>query len=137
MRETLFHCQQPSLRGTSKPELIRKARRIYHQYEKRTKRQPYVRSAYFAGSKVFLTSFWDHLKSKPQRDQSRRLKLYPCALELIQETRIAPVVVFQDSHVRLYRFTGDSLDNQVFSVQIREERKTGRKYWTSVFPVEN
>jgi hypothetical protein len=58
------------------------ARREYHLVQKRTPRRvPYIRSKYFKKDKVFLNTFWDHLKQKHPSEQAKRLKFYLAALD--------------------------------------------------------
>src|SRR5687767_1636804 len=79
------------LPGSNFTEVAPQARRILHALERRTKRQPYIRSKYFRGQKIFLSLFWPHLSQKPLPEQGRRLKFLPCAIELLQESRFAPI----------------------------------------------
>lgn len=134
MTNEVYRCKQEIIKATDYAETVKKARRIYHDLER--KRDPFVRSAYFEKDKIFINTFWDHLKPKPQRDRRRRLKFYGCALELIQRSRVKPESPFRTKSENLYRFSGESADGQKFVVQIREESKTGRKYFTSVFPLD-
>lgn len=64
---------------------------IYQKIKRRTKRKPYVRSKYFKNNKIFLDYFWQHLHQKNWRDRRRRLRFYPCALDLLQNSQIAPI----------------------------------------------
>ena len=132
MAENLFVCKSSIITGTDYAEITKKARRLFHDIE--GKRQPAVKSAYFHKDKIFINPFWDHLKSKRRRDRTRRLKLYPCALELIQKSRVEPEIIYKSKTETKYRFHGEAAGGQKFSIQIREELKSGRKYFTSVFP---
>src|SRR5690242_1641856 len=95
------------LPGTSYREVMAAARREYHIIQKRTPRRvPYARSCYFTKDKIFLNTFWDHLRQKHPADQQRRLKYYRCALDLIRNSREAPETIFSrdDRDVLLHRF---------------------------------
>jgi hypothetical protein len=66
--------------GTSYKEIMAAARREYHIVQKRSpKRTPYVRSSYFGRDKVFLNTFWNHLKQKHPSEQAKRLRVLPCS----------------------------------------------------------
>lgn len=131
----VYKCKSKTLPGTQYAELNRVARKIFHEIEKKTKRQPYIRCPYFDKDKIFIKAFWDHLATKGMRDKARRVKLYSCALELIRENKTSKAEkIFKSKREEIYRFAGISADERKFSVQIRHDHKTGNKYFTSVFP---
>lgn len=123
------------LTGTSFEEVAKKARRVFTEISKKTKRQAYVRSAYFKREKVFLNYYWPHLNQKEKRDRIRRLKLLPCALELIERSRNHPTMRVNpnNKHEILYRFAGLTSGKELFRVQIKENTKTGNRYLMSTF----
>lgn len=124
--------------GRSYSDVERTARKLHKQIVARTKRNPYVRSAYFKNknSKVFINLFWQHLNQKPEHDRKRRLKFYACAIDLIRHTHFEPASKenLNKSGEILHRFAGLSADNELFYVQIKEVKRTGNKYFMSVFP---
>ncbi len=122
--------------GSNFKELRKKAEKIYFQIKKRSRRKPYIRSTYFNGSKVFIDYFWEHLHSKNLRDKQRRLMVYAAALEVIKNSNIHPEAVENPNKKRelLYRFKGKTKDGILFTVQIKEDKKSGAKYFISVFP---
>ena len=130
-----FKVKSVLLSGSSLPEIKKKAERYFAELKRKSKRTPYVRAAYFNREKVFLNYFWDHLKNKSPKERTKRLKLLPCAIELIKLSRHKPkVIVNKHNHSELlYRFTGRLPDNQVFYVQIKENLKSGKKYLMSFF----
>jgi hypothetical protein len=133
----VYKSKYSRLSGSSYREIVASARREYHMIQKRTPRRiPYVRSAYFAKDKVFLNTFWDHVRQKHPADQERRLKLYGAAVDLIRNSKLTPDTVFaeDDKDSLLHRFYGLSQDGQYFSVQIKESKRTHRKEFMSVFP---
>jgi hypothetical protein len=134
----VYQTKISQLRGTSIHEVSKKAREKYIDIKKKTKRRPYVRSAYFQKEKIFLEFFWNHLYEKlNHRDKLRRLKLFICALELIENSKFKPiskVTVDKPSEI-LHRFTGVTKDGELFFVQIKEER-SGQKWLISAFPLE-
>jgi hypothetical protein len=120
------------LPGTSRDELIAKARKLYNNFAKSTKRNPYVRSAYFRKEKVFLKLFWEHLFQKSAGERTRRIKYYQAALDLLQHTMCEPDIHRVGDESR-YRFYGQTKSGDSFVVQVKETRQ-GNKYHMSVFP---
>jgi hypothetical protein len=131
-----YQVKAKKLTGSSYAELEPKARRLYRIEQHRTKRTPYIRSAYFKKDKVFLTHFWNHMAQKRQRDRKRRLRYLPCAIDLIRHSHVEPVSKENPNKrtVILHRFAGITENKEVFYVQITEDKKTGNKYLVSVFP---
>lgn len=127
------------LPGTHWWQISKKASGIYKEVCNKTKRRPYVRSAYFNKEKIFLSLFWQHLHEKVNiRDKTRRLKYLPCALELIRNSRHEPVSKENPNKAGeiFHRFTGIAPDNSIFLVQIKEIKRTGQKWLMSVFPLD-
>ncbi|MCL2493794.1 MAG: hypothetical protein FWF33_07130 [Clostridiales bacterium] len=120
--------------GTNYKDILSEARKIYASYTKRTKRNPYARSKYFNGQKIFLNVFWTHIMQKRINERSKRLKLYSAALDLIENTRFAPTSKPNpnDSSEILHRFYGTSKDGIRFYVQIKQDLKTGNRYFMSI-----
>lgn len=52
------------LKGSNYGEIHKKAFAQYLIIKKRSKRRPYIRSAYFRKDKIFLNLFWSHLGDK-------------------------------------------------------------------------
>ncbi len=133
-----YSTKSKRLSGSNYGEIHRKAFNLYTQIEKRSKRRAYVRSNYFKKEKIFLSLFWHHLGDKfSHKDKLRRLKFYPCALELIKNSKCEPQSkenVDKKSEI-LHRFTGISPENEIFFVQIKENKNTHQKYFISVFPL--
>lgn len=126
------------LLGTSYHEISRKALGLYKQIQKKSKRRPYIRSAYFKKQKVFLGLFWSHLHQKNPWDRMRRMKFFACGLELIAKTPFDPISKENPNKREeiLHRFFGVTFNNEAFSVQIKENKRNGEKYLISVFPNE-
>lgn len=134
----LYCTKSRELSGTNFAEVYKKARRFYDDIRAHSKRKPYVRSPYFEKDKIFLELFWGHLFDKHTRsDRLRRLKLLPCAIELIKSSRCRPVS--KDSLERpsevLHRFAGKTSAGTIFFVQIKENRYSAKKWLISIFPV--
>lgn len=125
------------LPGTSFREIMAAARREYHIAQKRTPRRvAHVRSAYFAKDKIFINTFWNHLGQKHPADQMRRLKLYRAALDLVRYSKMTPDTVFSkdDMNSIMHRFYGVTSDGHYYTVQIKQNKRTNRKDFISVFP---
>ncbi len=126
------------LSGSSYSEIYKKASQIYKKIKKGTKRRPYIRSSYFGKEKIFLSLFWHHLNEKlNMKDKIRRLKFFNCAIELLKKTDIVPISkenVDKKSEI-LHRFKGVIDNREVFFVQVKENKQTGRKDFISVFPM--
>jgi hypothetical protein len=131
-----YQVKAAKLAGTSGTDVRKQAEVIMRVERARTKRQPYVRSAYFSKDKVFIQPFWQHAWDKSWRDRMRRLRFLPCALELIRHSHLTPGSrqSSDDPNVILHRFAGETLSGETFFVQVRQNKKTGRKDFMSVFP---
>ncbi len=132
----VYKSKYGKLSGSSYDELAPVARAEFQRIKKLTKRQPYVRSAYFSKDKIFLSLFWEHLAQKHRGDRTSRLKLYICAIDLLRHTKQAPDTIFRadDLNVLLHRFLGETKGGEQFYVQVKENKRTGRKDFMSVFP---
>lgn len=134
----IYETKAKKLAGTDYKEIHRKALSAYNILRSKTKRRPYVRSAYFNKEKIFLGIFWSHLHEKNYRDQKRRMRLFNCAVELIQKSRLSPVSKENIDKPReiLHRFSGVTPDDEIFFVQIKEDRRKNQKWLMSIFPFE-
>ena len=134
-----YQTKAKKLSGTSYTEVRRKAFRLYLDIKRKSKRKPYIRSAYFKKDKIFLDLFWSHLFEKKNfADLMRRTKLYPCTIELNEKSRLAPRSkenVDKRSEI-LHRFTGMTAEGELFFVQIKEIKSTGKKCLVSAFPID-
>jgi len=113
------------LPGTSYAEIREHAIFLFNQIKRKTKRRPYVRSAYFNKQKIFFDYFWQHLFEKSFKERVRRLKYFGCALDLIKNSRNEPIS-FENPHRHseiLHRFAGLSKEKELFYVQIKEDKK--------------
>jgi hypothetical protein len=133
----IYRTKIEAFAGTSYKEINRKATGFYQQIKKRTKRRPYVRSAYFGRAKVFLGLFWSHLRQKNYWDQTRRWKYFSCGIELISKSKIEPVSKENPNKTGeiLHRFAGATAKDELFFVQIKEDKQSGQKWLMSIFPV--
>jgi len=125
--------------GTSYPEIRKKAFGLYKKIKHKSKRKPYIKSVYFKKDKIFLDLFWSHLfKEKNYWDQMRRMKFFACGIELIRKSNIEPISKENPNKYGeiLHRFAGASRDNELFFVQIKEDKKTSKKWLISIFPIE-
>ena len=135
-----YRSKYKALPGTSYSEIIANARREYHAIQRRTPRRiPYVRSIYFKKDKVFLSTFWEHLKQKHPSERSNRLRFYLAALDLLRNTTATSESIIERNNpdVFLHRFAGRTSDGHYFYVQVKDNRRSGRKDFMSVFPAKN
>lgn len=133
----IFKTKSKKLPGTHWRQVSKKAFSIYQEIRKKSKRRPYVRSAYFDKEKIFLEIFWRHLHEKENiRDKTRRVKYFSCAIDLIQNSKIKPISKENPNRKGeiLHRFAGTTPDKEHFFVQIKEEKRTNEKWLMSVFP---
>lgn len=132
----IYQTKEKKLSGTDYKEIHSKAIILYKQIKSKTKRKPYVRSAYFKNDKVFLEYFWQHIWQKNWRDRNRRLKYFLCALDLIKNSRMEPLSKQNPNKTGeiLHRFAGVTKDKDLFFVQISENKRSGQKLFMSVFP---
>lgn len=136
MSAKFYQCKTLKIGETQYAEVIKRARAAFRQIEKQTKRRPYLRSAYFNKEKIFFDYFWHHIDQKSRPERRRRLVFLPCALELIVKSRVKPESKINPNKQSelLHRFSGKSPSTESFSVQIKEDTKSGHKYLMSVFP---
>lgn len=134
-----YHSKIKRLSGTRYQEVYDMAFGAYIKIRKKTKRRPYIRSVYFKKSKIFLELFWRHLDQKNWRDRARRMRYFPCAIELITQTKFNPETKDNpnDSSEILHRFCGVTKDGWKFFVQVKEDKRTNRKWFISVFPEQD
>ncbi len=139
MQVQIYKTKSRRLQGTHWRQVVEKAFGQYKKIKSKTKRRPYVRSAYFNKEKVFLELFWNHLREKVNnRDRTRRLKYFPCAIELIENNRYKPTSKENPNRRNeiFHRFIGSTPNDEVFFVQIKEEQKNGQKWLVSIFPLD-
>jgi len=121
-------------------EIYKESQTAYKKIVGKSKRRPYVRSAYFKKSKIFIGLFWSHLYEKVGwGDRDRKLKLFSCAIELIENSRYDPESKESPNKQSeiLHRFFGETPDNEKFCVQIKEDKRSGEKFFVSVFPYKD
>lgn len=134
----VYQTKSKKLVGTNLSEIRKKAFAVYSKIKSRTKRKPYVRSAYFKKDKVFLDLFWAHLFEKGFLEQLRRMKLFPCAIEVIRLSHFIPITKENPNRHSelLHRFYGESFEGELFCVQIKEDKASNKKWLISLFPTE-
>lgn len=126
------------LKGTDYKEISKKAFLFYNQIRRKTKRRPYIRSAYFKKDKIFLGLFWNHLQLKNIWDRVRRMKYIACGIELARESTLEPISKENPNKPGeiLHRFAGKAKNGDLFFVQIKEIKRSGEKWLVSIFPFE-
>lgn len=133
-----YQTKVKKLPGTSYSEVKTEAMAVYRQIKTKTKRKPYVRSAYFKKQKIFFDFFWEHLLQKNHKERVKRLKFFAASADLIKNSRNHPVTI-ENPHRRgelLHRFAGLTKEGELFYVQIKEDRRNSAKYFMSCFPQE-
>jgi len=126
------------IRATRNKEVWKKAQIFWSAIKRKTKRKPYIRSAYFKKQKIFFDFFWIHLTQKNPRQRRIRLQYFPCAVELLKNSNNPPVSKINPNKSTevLHRFAGLTRNKELFFVQIKENIKTDKKYLMSIFPGE-
>jgi len=132
-----YKTKAKKLAGTNYRELRNNALILYVGIKKRTKRRPYIRSAYWQKEKIFFDYFWDHLFQKAPKERFQRLKYFAASIELIEKSRNKPVSKLNPnkSEEMLHRFAGLTHEGDLFFTQIKEDKKR-RKYFMSCFTPE-
>ena len=134
----IYQVKQQKITGSNYLEIVKKARKIFSLIKTKSKRRPYIRSVYFDKEKIFLDVFWSHLNQKNPRDRMRRLKYYACSIDLIKNTKNKPKSIINRNKrsEMLHKFAGITKMGDLFFVQIKENKKTGEKYFMSCFSEE-
>lgn len=135
----VFKSKFGKIPGSSLEEVMKAARKEYHIIQKRTPRRvAYIRSKYFTKDKIFINIFWDHLNQKSPKERAKRLKFYICAIDLLRNTTIASDSIFTnlDMDIGLHKFFGQTKDGEYFCVQVKQNKRSGRKDFMSVFPAK-
>lgn len=125
------------LPGTKYKEVRKAALSVFGEIKRRTKRKPYVRSAYFHRQKIFFDYFWDHLwRTGGYKERTKRLKYFEAAIEVLRHSRNEPISKENPNKTSeiLHRFAGLTKDKELFYVQVKEDKPTGKKYFMSCFP---
>jgi len=135
----VYKSKANELRGTNLEEITKLARRHYHIIEsKNPHRIPHVKSKYFTKGKVFINNYWEHNNQKTPRERMMRLRLYPCAIDLLRNTTYPPDTIYTnvDMNIGLHRFYGQTPNGKYFCIQVQENKRNGRKEFISVFPIK-
>ncbi len=132
----VFATKVKQLSGSNYKEVYEKTLALYKNIESKSKRRPYVRSTYFNKEKVFLNLFWPHINQKNWKDRHRRMKYFPCGIDLILNTKIKAETKInpKSPNETLYRFKGITHNQTHFFVQIKENKRTKQKFLISIFP---
>ncbi|MDI6778018.1 MAG: hypothetical protein QMD77_02400 [Patescibacteria group bacterium] len=133
-----YQAKSKKISGTSYGEVFHGAFSIYDEIKKKTKRRPYMRSAYFKKEKIFFDYFREHLFQKSAKERMKRLRFFGAAVELVKCSKIDPVSKTNPNRTNetVHRFAGLTKEKELFYVQIKEDKKRKRKYFMSCFPPE-
>lgn len=134
-----YRCRVKQLAGSDYHEVYALASNAYQKAKGSTKRRPYVRAVFYNKEKIFLPLFWEHLMQKHWKERVVRMKLFPCAIELLQRSTCMPISKQNPNKPAelLHRFLGITSENVEFVVQVRENKRTGEKWFMSAFPFEH
>lgn len=127
-----YQTKSKKISGSSYGEVLKNAFSLFNEIEKKTKRRPYLRSAYFKKDKIFFDYFKKHIFQKSPKERMKRLKYFRAAVELIKYSNNKPIVKENKNEI-FYRFAGMTKERELFFVQIKENKK-GEKYFMSCFP---
>lgn len=129
-----YQTKSKKVSGTNYGEVMGNAFSVYDKIKKKTKRRPYIRSAYFKKEKIFFDYFREHLFQKSVKERMKRLKFFAAAVELVQKSRNRPIIKTNPNKNKetFYKFAGLTVEKDIFFVQIREDKKR-RKYFMSCF----
>lgn len=139
MMEGIYKSTHNLLPGTEWSEIIKPLEQTYRKIKRGGRRRPYIRSKYFDKQKIFTGIFWAHLFEKENfRDKIRRIKLFPAAIDLLQNSRIKPTsqINSKRQNEMLHRFYGITRDGIKFCVQVKESVSTHEKNLLSIFPID-
>ncbi len=133
-----YQAKAQKIPGTNYAEVRKQANNLFVKIKLRTKRKVYVRSPYFNRQKIFFDFFWRHLQQKNPRERFKRLKYFAAAIELIKNSREHPCSKQNPNNQKeiLHRFAGLTREKELFYVQIKENKKNGKKYFMSCFSPE-
>jgi hypothetical protein len=122
------------LSGSSYDEVLVLARREFDKIQKiAPRRNAYVRSTYFSKSKVFVSPlYWNHLMQEHRKNRVKRLKFYKAAIDLLRNSRFEPHTIFRNGDY-LHRFYGITKEDIEYCVQVKQDKRTGRLDFMSVF----
>ena len=126
------------LKGANYKEVRKNAIIVFNQIKRKTKREPYLRSAYFQKQKIFFDYFWTHLRQKRAKERFKRLQYFEVAVELIKNSKNHPCSK-QNPNKKIeifHRFAGLTKDKKLFYVQIKENKRSDKKYFISCFPAK-
>lgn len=72
---------------------------------------------------------------KHRKSRTKRLKFYQAAIDLLRNSTENPDTIFDSNNkeILLHRFYGKTADGYEFCVQIKEDKRSGRKDFMSVF----
>ena len=135
MREIVpYQTKVKKFSGSRYGNLKKQATLLFNEISKKTKRRPYIRSAYFNKQKIFFDYFWPHLFQKNPKERTNRLKYFGAALEVIKKLRNHPTSEENPHKKReiLHRFAGLTKDKELFYVQIKEDKR--EKIFYVLFP---
>lgn len=72
---------------------------------------------------------------KHPKERRKRLKFYKAAIDLLRHATETPDTIFdaKNKDTLLHRFHGITKEGKEYSVQVKEDKRSGRKDFMSVF----
>lgn len=89
--------------------------------------------------RYFLIISGNIYSKKSPKERIRRLKYFAAALDVIRKSKNHPISE-ENRHKKgemLHRFVGLTKERELFYVQIKEEKRSSRKYFMSCFPIDS
>lgn len=132
-----YQTKSQLLPGSSYKEILKSSDKYFSSLQRRSKRQPYIRSAYFLKQKIFLNLFWKHLYDKAHSVRGIRLRYLPAAVDLLEHSRNDPITIYNiEAKAELFhRFYGITKEKNRFVAQIKQIKRSGKLYLMSIYPI--
>lgn len=133
-----YQSKYSKLKGSTEREIYKQAKLVFSKIEKRTKRKPYIRSAYFKKQKIFFDYFWVHVFQTSPRIRRDRLKYFAAAIDLLEHSRNKPTAKPNPNKrsETLYRFVGLTKEKELFFVQVKENPRKKKLQFMSLFSLD-
>jgi hypothetical protein len=130
-----YHTSFAPFAGSSYREVLKKACQEYDRLRGGPGWGVRIRSAYFDNEEVDFDYFWDRLSKKSFGERVARVRLLPCAIEVIRNSRADPLSLKNPNATGevIHRFAGMTKSKDLFFVHLKEDTSTGRKFFMSAF----
>lgn len=135
----VYKCKISAFYSSSYARVKKQAKNFFNSKTAHSRRSAYVRAPAWKKQKVFLGVFWSHLFDKKPAERMVRLRLLPCALEVLENSTYPFVTKTEpgNPNIFLHRLYGQTPAGQVFALQVKEYSNKQKLYFVSCFPWEN